>query len=226
MFQFIVTDIWRHAYPGANAGILVMRNVENPDRHPALDARKASLEQDLRNQYASMDRSGLIGIPTIQAYNTYYRTYKKTYHVQLQLESIVHKGRSIPQVAALVEAMFIAELSNLLLTAGHDLSKVYAPVSLSVAAGTESYITLQGYEKSLKTGDMHILDQEGIISSVLYGPDARTRITPQTSEVLFTVYAPAGIHEDLVRKHLEDIRENVFVVTPGAQVERLEVFSA
>jgi hypothetical protein len=31
------------------------------------------------------------------------------------------KGKAIPRQAALVEAMFMAELENLILTAGHDL---------------------------------------------------------------------------------------------------------
>ena len=46
----------------------------------------------------------------IPAYNACYKGFKKTYHVQLQLESVALKGRSIPRVAALMEAMFMAEL--------------------------------------------------------------------------------------------------------------------
>ena len=60
----------------------------------------------------------------IQAYAAYYERFNKTYHVQLQLESVALKGKSIPRVSALVEAMFMAELENLLLTAGHDLDVV------------------------------------------------------------------------------------------------------
>lgn len=49
------------------------------------------------------------------------------------------EGQVRPSVAALVEAMFIAELKNLLLTAGHDLDAVELPLKLDIARGGERY---------------------------------------------------------------------------------------
>jgi len=40
---------------------------------------------------------------------------------------------------------------------------------------------------------MFIADGQGVISSIVYGPDRRTRITLATRNAVFTVYAPAGI---------------------------------
>jgi DNA/RNA-binding domain of Phe-tRNA-synthetase-like protein len=201
-----------------------MRNVVNPERYPALDKRKQELETQLRARFSGHDRAALKALPTIQAYDAYYKRYKKTYHVQLQLESVVFQGKSIPWVAALVEAMFVAELKNLLLTAGHDLEAVQVPVRLDVARGTERYIRLNGQEQQLKTGDMMIADAQGVISSVIYGPDRRTQITSETRQVLFTVYAPPGIGERAVRDHLQDIQANVLLFAPEAHVELLEVY--
>jgi DNA/RNA-binding domain of Phe-tRNA-synthetase-like protein len=117
--------------------------------------------------------------------------------------------------------MFVAELKNQLLTAGHDLAAVRPPVTVGVALGNERYTTLNGWDQILKAGDMFMADCEGVISSVLYGPDRRTRITPETSAVLFAVYAPAGIGETAVRQHLEDIRAGVLLIAPEARTETL-----
>jgi DNA/RNA-binding domain of Phe-tRNA-synthetase-like protein len=201
-----------------------MRNVVNPEGHAALDKRKEELENQLRSRFSDCDRAALKALPTLQAYNDYYRRYKKTYHVQLQLESVVFKGKAIPRVAALVEAMFMAELKNLLLTAGHDLEAVQRPVKLDVAEGSERYVRLNGEEKELTPGDMMIADAQGVISCVLYGPDHRTRIIPETRQVLFTVYAPPGIGEQAVYDHLRDIQANVLLVAPEADVELLKVY--
>jgi len=201
-----------------------MRKVVNPEGHAALDKRKEELEGQLRARFSDYDRAALKALPTLQAYNDYYKRYKKTYHVQLQLESVVFKGKSLPRVAALVEAMFMAELKNLLLTAGHDLGVVQMPVKLDVAEGSERYIRLNGQEQELKPGDMMIADGQGIISCVLYGPDRRTRITPETRQVLFTVYAPPGIGEQAVYDHLQDIQAHVLLVAPEADVELLKVY--
>jgi len=214
---FEVTEAWRQTYPTAAVGVLWLRGVSNPEGHPGLDGRKEALEADLRRRFAGLDRAALRALPTLAAYAAYYRRFDKTYHVQLQLESIVLKGRSIPRVAALVEAMFMAELQSQLLTAGHDVALVESPVHVDVAAGSEVYTRLDGTEQVLKAGDMYIADSRGILSSILYGPDSRTRIRPETEEVLFTVYAPPGIEAPAVRAHLDEMRSLVQLVSPAAE---------
>jgi DNA/RNA-binding domain of Phe-tRNA-synthetase-like protein len=222
--MFSVTQAWKTTYPGALAGVLAMRNVANPEHHPALDALRADLERQLRARFA--DREELRALEPLPAYKAYFRRFKKTYHVQMQLESVALKGKSIPRVAALVEAMFIAELKNLLLTAGHDLEVVQPPIRLDVATGAEQYLRINGQEQVLKAGDMYIADAEGILSSVIYGPDKRTRIGPATRKVLFTVYAPPGIEEQAVYQHLQDMEANVRLVAPEAETDLLNVYSA
>lgn len=225
MFEFVVTDRWKGTYPYAAAGVLVMRGVANPASPPALQARVQTIEEGVKTRYSDWGRSVLAELPQIRAYNAYYRRFKKTYHVLLQLESVANKGRSIPLGPALLAAMFSAELKNLLLTAGHDLDALQGPVRLDAAGGSEHYRTLLGEEKTLKPGDMFMADDQGVISSVLYGPDGRTRLSPETKNALFTVYAPAGIDTQAVIRHLEDIRDGVLLAAPAGRVERLEVIS-
>jgi DNA/RNA-binding domain of Phe-tRNA-synthetase-like protein len=214
---FAATPGWRAAYPGAHAGVLVMRGLANPVQHAGLEADKAALEQRLRERYAGQDRAALARLPVLQAYAAYYKGFKKTYHVQHQLESVALKGRPLPAVAALVEAMFMAELEHLLLTAGHDLDVLALPVRLDVARGGEGYVTLRGEAAALKPGDMFMADAQGIVSSILYGPDQRTAITPATRAAMFTVYAPPGIEAEAVRAHLRALEANVRVIGPEAE---------
>jgi len=222
--MFEVTSAWRSTYPEAHAGVLVMRAVSNPAHDTALESRKVALEEGLRSQFSGQDRATIASHPILRAYGEYYRQFKKTYHIQLQLESIVLKGKSIPRVAALVEAMFMAEMKDRLLTAGHDLDALHLPLTLDVATGTERYTLLRGDEQVLKADDMMISDQNGVISSILYGPDQRTQITSDTRTVIFTVYAPPGIDEQTVAQHLQDIKENVMLFAPEAQVELLQIY--
>lgn len=222
--MFIVTSAWKSAYPDAHVGVLVLRAVTNPARDPVLERRKAALEEQLRAEFSGQDRTAIASHPVLQAYGEYYRLFKKTYHIQLQLESIVWKGKSIPSMAALVESMFMAEMQDLLLTAGHDLDTLRLPLTLDVATGTEQYTLLRGEEQTLKAGDMLIRDQQGVISSIIYGPDRRTQITPETRNAVFTAYAPPGIDEQTVAAHLQHIHDNVTVFAPQAHVELLQVY--
>ncbi len=224
MFQ--ISEAWKKSYPSAHAGVLAVREAANPAHHPELEGRKAALEEELRRRYAGQDRAALLRDATLQAYDAYYKRFKKTYHVQLQLESILFKGKAIPSVAVLVEAMFMAEMSGLLLTAGHDLDAVKLPLTLDVATGEESYTLMRGDPQITKAGDMMIRDQEGIVSSIVYGPDQRTQIAADTHSAVFTIYAPDGINAQQVHAQLEQILENVLVITPEAKVELLEVYGA
>jgi DNA/RNA-binding domain of Phe-tRNA-synthetase-like protein len=222
--MFEVTPAWKSTYPEAHAGVLVMHAVVNPTHYPALESRKAALEEQLRAQFSGQDRAAIASHPVLRAYGEYYHRFKKTYHIQLQLESIVLKGKSIPSVAALVTSMFMAEMQDLLLTAGHDLDTLKLPLKLDVATGAERYTLLRGEEQTLKPGDMMIGDQESVISSIIYGPDLRTQITSNTQNVVFTAYAPPGINEQTVLEHLQHIQDNVLVFAPQAQVELMKVY--
>jgi DNA/RNA-binding domain of Phe-tRNA-synthetase-like protein len=221
--MLIVSDAWKAAFPGAVVGALAMRDVANPESVAALDQCKVELENQLRQRFSKGGRAAIKALPVLRAYGAHYERFNKTYHVQLQLESVALKGKAIPRVSALVEAMFTAELENMLLTAGHDLAAVQEPLRLDVSTGDERYTLLNGQEQVLKPGDMMVADAQGVISDVIYGPDQRTRITASTRQVLFVVYAPAGIGEEAVRQHLEDIRAYVLLVAPEATTLSLDV---
>ncbi len=222
--MLIISNEIKKVYPEALLGILAIRNVGNPNKHEELDRCKLGLENNLREKYAGLDKAYLKNMEPIKTFSDYYKRFKKTYHVLLQLESIVFKNKSIPKVASLVEAMFMAELKNLLLTAGHDLDAIDLPIKLGVSSGGEKYIQLSGLEKELLPNDMMVSDLQGITSSIIYGPDKRTQIKPDTRNVLFVVYAPPGIEKSKVFQHLQDIQNYVHIIAPKSEVELLKVY--
>ncbi len=219
-----VTNDWKKAFPGAHVGVLSMSGVTNPERHPALEDVKRKLEEELRAKFNNPAQ--IKDLHQIKAYTAYYKRFKKTYHVQHQVDSIAFKGKSIPKVAALVEAMFISELRNMLLTAGHDQDSIKGGITLHVSKGTETYIRMNGEEQKLKAGDMMIADEQSVISNVIYGPDRRTMITPRTRNALFTVYGAPGIGDLEIRNHLEEIAAHVRLISPDARVDALEIHAA
>ncbi len=224
-YELFISDEWKTVYPGAAAGVLAMTGAEaSPEPGFALQADR--LEGSLRAQYAGFDRPALTALPVLQAYKVYYKRFDKTYHVLLQLESVALKGRPLPRTEPLVQAMFMAELKNLLLTAGHDLEALQGALHLGVATGVESYTTLNGEVQALKPGDMFIADDGGVISSIIYGPDRRTRLQPNSRGALYTVYAPPGIGSAAVYHHLEDLRDFIRAAFPQARVEQLAIYGS
>jgi DNA/RNA-binding domain of Phe-tRNA-synthetase-like protein len=215
---------WQQNNLDAAIGILGMKAVQNPRSHPGLESRKSEIQEELQQRYAGIDRPELRSLPALAAYDQFYRQFKKTFHLQLQLESVI-AGKSIPTVASLVEAMFMAELEDHVLTAGHDLDAMQPPIKLDVATGTETYTRMNGDQQRLKPGDLFICDAEGVLSSVIYGPDKRTRIRAETRNVFFTSYGVPGITTDHLIAHLERLRDYVHLISPDAEVETLEIIA-
>jgi DNA/RNA-binding domain of Phe-tRNA-synthetase-like protein len=203
-------------------GLLVMENVSNLSTESPLNPIKLELTGSLRDKYGGMTRNELKAIHPLDRYVSYYKRFGYSYHVLLQLESIVH-GKEMPNGSPLVEAMFLAEIKNMLLTAGHDLEKIQMPLSLRTSSGKESYTCLSGRESTTVSGDLMISDSQGVISSILRGPDARTAISPTTRQVIYTVYAPSGIEVSLIHPHLKDIETYVLAGSDQAITKVREI---
>jgi DNA/RNA-binding domain of Phe-tRNA-synthetase-like protein len=209
--------------PEAFVGIIAFRNVPNTPDHPVLTRMKDSLEVELRDRFGGMDRKTLREEPVLAAYDAFYRPFRKTYHVQLQLESVVFKNKPIFSPSALVTCMFMAELKTGMLTAAHDLMEVQLPLLADVALGRENYQKLDGSMQELKTGDLYIKDQLGILSSVIYGPDQRSQIQPDTNRALFTTYGPPGINAQQIQNQLEILEDYIRAFAPEAERQELQV---
>lgn len=206
-----------------SVGILVMENVQKVSLEDELRVVRQELEDTMRSKYADVTRNELKSIHPMDTYVAYYKKFGYTYHVLLQLESVIN-GKSIPSGAPLVEAMFMAELKNMVLTAAHDLEKIDLPMSLRISTGEERFTTLSGRSVITIPDDMMIVDRKSVLSSILRGPDSRTATTAQTTGVVYTAYAPFGVEEQLVYEHMGDIESYVRMVSENAVTSWNRVF--
>lgn len=226
MFQIEVNTRFHTTFPGGHVGVLLIGNIDNSKRPTPLDQKKREIEAGLREKFAGLSRADLLELDILQAYRDYYKQFKKTYHVQLQLESIVQKGKSLPNVSPLVDANFAAEVETLVLTAGHDADLLEAPVTIDATQEGDAFIQMNGSRQPLKAGDMMMSDGKGIICTVIYGQDQRTPITAKTRRALYVAYAPVGVADTAVQQQLNLIRENIYLFASEAEVELTEIYTA
>ena len=226
MLSISATDDWRTVHPGAVIGLLEISGAANPSSSHLLDERKRETETRLRARYQGFTRPNFLSLPAMAAYGQYYKQFDKTYHVQLQVESIVLKGKNLPNVSPLVDANFMAEVETFILTAGHDVAKLHAPLWIDVSRESDQLIQMNGISKAIRAGDMVMRDQKGISCSILYGQDNRSPISTATSHVLYVAYAPAGIPADAVEMQLRQIEENIRLFSPASATEQRRLLSA
>jgi DNA/RNA-binding domain of Phe-tRNA-synthetase-like protein len=217
---------WRKTFPGAVIGLLELSQVDNKQGSTQLEKRKRHLEAHLRTAYRGFDRNDFLAIPILAAYKDYYRGFKKTYHVQLQIESIVLHGKGLPKVSPLVDANFVAEMETFVLTAGHDAARLKPPVLIDVSRTGESMTQMGGESKALRADDMVMRDADAICCSIIYGQDDRSPISTATRHVLYVCYAPPGVTPEAVSNQLQSVEENVRLFSPSAIVEQRQLISA
>lgn len=213
---FRAARTWATQFPGAFAAGMTVDHVTNPESSAALDAAKRALETELRDRWSAGGRDAMRADPVLAAYDAYYKRFGQNYHVRMQIESIAIKGKTIPNRAALVEAMFMAELDTGVLAAVHDLHAVTGAVEVIATGGAEQYIRYDGAEERCKPGDMAMRDDAGILTSVIQGPTTRARVTSETTAALFCLYAPPGVDEAALVRCLDAIERFTRLTTPGA----------
>lgn len=217
---------WSAAHPGAAIGLLELMDVENKLPSQPLNQRKRETEERLRKMYAGFSRKDFLALPVMAAYEQYYKRFDKTYHVLLQLESIVLRHKSLPDVSPLVDANFTAEVDTLVLTAGHDAAKLESPVIIDVTRSGEVMTTMSGEIKAIRAGDMVMRDAQGICCTILYGQDNRSLITAETRHVLYVAYVPPGVPAEAVEAQLRQIEENARLISPRLRVEQSRLLVA
>jgi len=196
--QIDLTPEFRAALPQGIFGALIVRDCQNRQRPLALAADQRAAEARLRERFPG---ETIDADPVARAYAAYFRRYGARYPVVHQAKTTL-SGRPIESPSALVEAMFTAEVDSLVLTSGHDLDILAGPLRVNVAREGEVYTKISGKEQALKPGDMVVHDAEGIIASVLYGPDFRTRLCLESRAALFGAWCPVGLSAEVALAHL------------------------
>lgn len=220
MLMISGTAEWRAAHPEGVIGLLELSGVTNMQASSQLNERKRETEARLRQNYAGFRRQDFLALPMMAAYDQYYKRFNKTYHVQLQVESIVLKGKNLPDVSPLVDANFTAEVETFVLTAGHDADRLTAPVVIDVSRVDDEMTQMNGETRVIRAGDMVMRDAGGLACSILYGQDNRSPITPATRHVLYVAYAPPGVPQEVVAAQLHQIEQNIRLFAPQANVEQ------
>jgi hypothetical protein len=91
----------------------------------------------------------------------------------------------------------------------------------------ESITAPNGQETTVKAGDMVIADAGGhVLSAIITGPSDVARIGPETTAALFYTYAPPGVDSGLVDAHLDEIEQNVRLISPETAVVAREIVTA
>ena len=219
-----ITDAVRQKYPETLLGVLRVNDLKTTPDPAAWNELRTRETASFRASRITYERKSAVTASPLACYTGFYRQFKKTYPVLLQMESVLLKGREIRADCLAVETMFLAEVKHGLLVAGHDTQNLSGRFTLDLARGGEAFTMVAGQPRSLKTGDMFMADNGVILSSILEGQDYNTRLTEHSAGALYCVYALGGVSGAQVTAFFRDLRRYLLTAYPEASVQEEQVY--
>lgn len=171
--------------------------------------------QALKERFADYDRKATFGE---NVYFRFFKKFKKTYPVLMQLESILLKDRPFPDANPITAIPFLVELETQHLLGTHDVEQVQGPVQLFAGTEKAPFPGMRGEEVHTYPGDFCGRDGSGIIFSMIAGADDRTCVRESSTHVFYPVFGVAGQPVEQIEAVLGRLEEYVKVLTPDAEL--------
>jgi DNA/RNA-binding domain of Phe-tRNA-synthetase-like protein len=217
--EITISENLKARHKQVQLGTLIIRDVQNKDFDERLDKEKRKIEQFIRENYKEPDN-----VKRLRQYNDFYFEFGEAFPVKNQIKSIL-EGKQIPSISCLVEAMYMTELKHACLMAGHDLDAIQGDLVLDIAQEGEIYTKINDESQEIKKDDIVMRDGLGIIASVLYGPDNRTKIIPISKNIIYLVYFPFVATRNEIITILADLASYLRICEgPHAKIERMKIY--
>ncbi len=173
--------------------------------------------QALKERFTDYDRKAVFGE---NVYFRFFKKFKKTYLVLMQLESILLKGRPFPDANPITAIPFLAELETQHLLGAHDVEQVQGGVQLFAGTEKAPFPGMRGEEVHTYPGDFCGRDDGGIIFSMIAGADDRTCVRESSTHVFYPAFGVAGQSVEELTAVLNRLEEYVRTLAPDAEIYR------
>lgn len=186
----------------------------------AFEELKESELSKIREEGAEYDRETWF---RQESYFRYFRKFKKTYPVMMQVESFLLKGKLFPEGRYTNAVAFLTELKTRCLLGSHDADMIEGDLVIYNETEKTPFPSIHGGEAHSYPGDITCRDDLSIVVSMIAGADARTCLNDNSSHVLYFAFGTPGMREDALTGYLEQVREYIEVLAPGSET-KMHVF--
>lgn len=182
----------------------------------AFDALKERELEAIRVEGAEYDRETWF---RQEPYFRYFRKFKKTSPVMMQVESFLLKGRPFPEGKYVNSVAFLTELKTRCLLGSHDADKIEGELVIYQETEKTDFPSIHGGVAHSYPGDITCRDDESIVVSMIAGADARTCLNDDSRHVLYFAFGTPGMAADVLEGYLRQVEAYVRVLAPAAETE-------
>ncbi|MBQ6314679.1 MAG: hypothetical protein IJI11_03645 [Mogibacterium sp.] len=150
-------------------------------------------------------------------YFRYFRKFKKTYPVMMQVESFLLKGRPFPEGEYINAVAFLTELRTHILLGTHDIDRIEGDLILYNETEKTPFTGMINPDSHSYPGDVTGRDDKGIIISMIAGADNRTCIHEDTKNVIYLIFGVAGMTDEEMENVADTIIQGAKALAPAAK---------
>lgn len=171
---------------------------------------------DTENEAGAYERKAVFGE---NPYFRYFKKFKKSYPIMMQLESYLLKGRPFPSGNPVNEIAFLAELKTHILLGSHDIDRIEGDMVLFCGTEKTDFPGMRGETIHIYPGDVSARDDKDIILSMIAGADDRTYITEDSRNVAYIFFGTNQTPDDQFDKMAELLSRYIHTLAPAAEVQ-------
>lgn len=192
---FSISKAYHDRYPGLPFGLTLISNCRNPANPPGFDDYKRTLLRRMRK------RETLAQITErINTYDRFFKEFGYECPLTKHLKRTVNSG--FPRYNLMVDTHFMAEMCAGILVAVTDYDRFEGPLMLDSAQEGEGCRGMGGRELKTQEGEIVFRDEKEIVCVLAQGADEKTRVSEETTRVLFYAYAVPGIEGRFIQEGL------------------------
>jgi DNA/RNA-binding domain of Phe-tRNA-synthetase-like protein len=195
MVAFSFSSAYTSSYPGVAFGLTLISGCKYFTNPPGFDQYKRKLLRKMRKRETLAEIKGRIHI-----YDRFFQDFGFPCPLPKHLRRAVNSG--FPRYNLMVDAHFMAEMSAGILVAVTDFDRFEGGLTLDLARAGEVFLQMGGQKKRAKPREIVLRDANEIVCILCQGADEKTRVTPETTNVLFYAYAVPGIDSGCIEQGL------------------------
>lgn len=182
----------------------------------AFNSLKESELQAIRDEGTEYDRETWF---RQEPYFRYFRKFKKTSPIMMQVESFLLKGRPFPEGRYTNAVAFLTELRTRCLLGSHDADMIEGDLIIYTETESRDFPSIHGGTAHSYPGDITCRDDLSIVVSMIAGADARTCLSEDSRHVLYFAFGTPGMKAEALEGYLAKVEEYVKVLAPTAETE-------
>lgn len=203
-------------YPGVGFGLTLVSGCRDDSNAPGFDQYKRKALRQMRKRETLAKITERIDI-----YHQFFQSFGFDCPLPKHLKRTVNSG--FPRYSLYVDAHFMAEMCAGILVAVTDYSRFDGDLTLDVADDGEMCAGMGGRDFVTRKGEIVLRDETEIVCVLCQGADEKTRVTQETTDVLFYAYAVPGIAEQYLKEGLT-VAADTLVEFGGGKIEYIDIF--